>query len=162
MKYFAQCHSLEALKAEYKRLAKMHHPDIGGDAETMKAINAEYDYAVDHIAADPGHRDARQASAEDSEAFRAVIAALVKVPGIVIELCGTWIWVTGDTYANRDALKAAGCRWAKRKAAWYWHTPEDGCRKSRRELSLDDIRHRHGSQLIAQTAASGGLRSITA
>lgn len=151
MKYFAHCATLEALKAEYKRLAKLHHPDVGGDLETMKAINAEYDEAVKHIANNPGHKDARRAQQEDAELFREIIAALVKIPNIVIELCGSWIWITGDTYTNRDALKAAGCKWASKKAAWYWHAPEDGCMRSKRDLSLDEIRARHGSKVIMST-----------
>ena len=151
MKYFANCHTLEALKAEYKRLAKLHHPDVGGDLRTMQAINAEYDAAVKRMAGDPNHADNRRAAAEDAEKFRAVIAALIVLHGITIELCGSWIWITGDTYANRAALNAAGCRFASKKRAWYWHAPEDSCLKSRREMSLDEIRDRHGSKLIAST-----------
>lgn len=151
MKYFVNCATLEALKAEYKRLAKLHHPDVGGDLETMQAINAEYDKAVKCMASDPGHQDAKRAQREDVERFREIIAALVKIPNIVIELCGSWIWITGDTYTNRDALKAAGCRWASKKAAWYWHAPDDGCRHSKRDLSLDEIRERHGSKVILAT-----------
>lgn len=43
MKYFATCTTLEALKKEYRRLCMIHHPDRGGDAATMAAINNEYD-----------------------------------------------------------------------------------------------------------------------
>lgn len=43
MKYFAACTTLEALKKEYRRLCMVHHPDRGGDAATMAAINNEYD-----------------------------------------------------------------------------------------------------------------------
>lgn len=42
IRYFAACSTLDALKAEYKRLAKLHHPDCGGSDEIMAAINAEY------------------------------------------------------------------------------------------------------------------------
>ena len=35
IKYFAHCETLDALKAEYKRLARIHHPDAGGDDATM-------------------------------------------------------------------------------------------------------------------------------
>lgn len=41
--YFENCSTLEQLKAEYKRLAMMYHPDRGGDLRTMQAINSEYD-----------------------------------------------------------------------------------------------------------------------
>lgn len=43
MKYFMNCKTLDDLKREYRRLAMIHHPDVGGDVETMQAINAEYD-----------------------------------------------------------------------------------------------------------------------
>lgn len=43
MKYFTNCRTLDELKKEYRRLAMLHHPDRGGDTETMKAINNEYD-----------------------------------------------------------------------------------------------------------------------
>ena len=41
--YIKDVTTLEELKQEYKRLALLHHPDIGGDTATMQAINAEYD-----------------------------------------------------------------------------------------------------------------------
>ena len=43
MKYFDNCRTLDELKKEFRRLAMLHHPDRGGDTETMKAINNEYD-----------------------------------------------------------------------------------------------------------------------
>lgn len=43
MKYFKNVKSLEDLKNQFKTLARKNHPDAGGDAETMKAINCEYD-----------------------------------------------------------------------------------------------------------------------
>lgn len=43
MAYFKNVKSFEDLKEQFKALAKRNHPDCGGDAETMKAINAEYD-----------------------------------------------------------------------------------------------------------------------
>jgi len=44
MKYF-NSKTLDELKTEYRRLAKENHPDLGGDTETMKEINAEFDLA---------------------------------------------------------------------------------------------------------------------
>ncbi|MDE6388945.1 MAG: molecular chaperone DnaJ [Lachnospiraceae bacterium] len=43
MSYFKNVKSFEDLKEQFKALARKNHPDCGGDAETMKAINAEYD-----------------------------------------------------------------------------------------------------------------------
>ena len=158
MKYFAHCTTLEELKKEYRRLAKIHHPDVGGDTETMKAINAEYDAAVESMAGNASHKDNQRAKQEDNAAFRAVIASLIKLDALVIELCGTWIWVTGETYRHKEALKAAGCRWAKNKGAWYWHSPEDACH-NRKKLTLAEIRALHGSEIIAQTRPNNRLQT---
>ena len=45
MKYFKKAETVEALKAEYRKLAFDNHPDKGGDTETMQEINAEFDMA---------------------------------------------------------------------------------------------------------------------
>lgn len=42
-KFFASVRTLDELKKEYRRLAMIHHPDCGGDENTMKAINNEFD-----------------------------------------------------------------------------------------------------------------------
>lgn len=41
--FFADCQSTEEAKKLYYRLAQQNHPDHGGDPETMKAINAEFE-----------------------------------------------------------------------------------------------------------------------
>lgn len=47
--YFEHCTSLDELRAEYRILIKINHPDVGGDAETMKVINNEYDFRFDEL-----------------------------------------------------------------------------------------------------------------
>lgn len=42
-KYFKNVKSYEDLKNQYRELLKANHPDNGGNAETMKEINVEYD-----------------------------------------------------------------------------------------------------------------------
>lgn len=42
-KYFKNIKNLEDLKAQFKALARKNHPDAGGDFETMKEINCEFD-----------------------------------------------------------------------------------------------------------------------
>lgn len=157
MKYFTSCTTLEALKKEYRRLCMIHHPDRGGDAATMAAINNEYDEASHRLQYQ--HRTTEASSSTESEdeevpeEFRAVISRLVVLAGIEIEICGSWIWVTGATYPNLEALKAAGCRYSKNKVAWYWH-PAGEHSRSRKQLSLDEIRQLHGSEKIKTRSAA--------
>ena len=42
-KYLKGIKSFDDLKSKYRKLLKKHHPDNGGDLETMKEVNVEYD-----------------------------------------------------------------------------------------------------------------------
>lgn len=46
MEYFKDCKNPQEVKAEYKRLAKIHHPDLGGDVKIMQIINEQYKTAT--------------------------------------------------------------------------------------------------------------------
>jgi hypothetical protein len=37
------------IESQFRRLARKHHPDCGGDAETSKRIRAAYEHAIDRI-----------------------------------------------------------------------------------------------------------------
>ena len=38
--------TVEQIKIKYKQLAMKHHPDLGGDLETMKILNNAYEEAL--------------------------------------------------------------------------------------------------------------------
>jgi hypothetical protein len=147
MKYFSHCQTIEEVKALYKELAKKHHPDCGGDTATMQSINNEYSFACARILKG-GHFTADQADEQikTSEEFRKVIEQIIHLPGILIEVVGNWILVTGNTFPVRTQLKAAGMFFASRKLAWYFRTPEYKTRGSNK--TLDEIRLKYGSEKI--------------
>lgn len=149
-KYFVNCKTLNQLKQEYKRLAKIHHPDCGGSDAIMAEINAEYDRLAKILPKETATGETYQPSEDEREApeeFRSAVAAILNMDGVTVELCGAWLWVTGNTYAHRDRLKAAGYRFSKNKTAWYWH-PADSISHSKKRYSLDEIRLMHGSEMI--------------
>lgn len=152
--YFTNCRNLDELKKEYRRLAMKHHPDHGGDTETMQAINSAYESRFEQL------KKQHNATAEEGkqtteapEEFINIINALVKLPGLIVELCGSWLWISGETMKNKDALKAAGCRWSSSKKMWYWRHQEDGAHWSRGRKSIDAIRIKYGSQTFGTAAA---------
>lgn len=164
--WYAGCTTLDALKDRYKTLAKTYHPDINPDAgdEIMQQINAQYDEMVkrlSRVAAD-GRTEATEQEARDAatmaQAYREVIARIIHLAGLEIELCGAWLWISGETYANREVLKAAGCRYASKKKMWYWRPDEAACHRSRRGATMADIRTKYGSDRIK----SGGFRPALA
>lgn len=149
MKYFAGVNTLDELKAAYRRLSLKHHPDCGGDEETMKAINAEHDELFEILkkkhneTADEYHK-----TTETPEEFRNIIEALLKLDGLEVELCGAWLWIGGNTKKHKAELKKAGCRWSNNKKLWYWRHPEDGAHWSKGKKSIGEIRAKYGSQVF--------------
>lgn len=151
MKFFTACTTIDEVKDLYRKLAKDNHPDRGGDTATMQAINSEYAYACALLAKKAGWTD-EQADREIkfSEEYRQVIEQIIHLPGIVIELVGNWIWVTGNTKPVRETLYKAGLHFASKKVAWYYRS--ELFKTKGRGVPLDKIRRKYGSKAIKGNA----------
>ena len=161
MTYFTNCSTLDELKREYRRLVMIFHPDCGGSTEAMQQVNTDHDAMFELLkrSHNAGADEAHQTT-ETPEEFRDIITALLKLDGLAVELCGSWLWIGGNTRANKEALKAAGCRWSKNKKLWYWHHAEDGARWSRGKKSIGEIRSKYGSQVFRGGAECSGFPPI--
>lgn len=158
MAYFKNINTLEELRKQYKELLKKYHPDNpDGSTEATQAINAEYDKLFKalkdkHESKATGSNETRSKAdfnkmkydfAEDQK-LREVLQQIINFSGINIEIIGCWIWVDGNTYEYKDDLKGLGFKWAREKKMWYFHT-EAFRKRSRRKLSINDIRDYYGS-----------------
>ncbi len=147
MKYFNQCKSIDEIKAMYKQLAKQYHPDCGGDTETMQAINAEYAYACGNVfKGDNLTEEETDEKMRMSEEYRRVLESIINLAGVIIELVGNWIWVTGNTYPVKKQLKEAGLFFASKKLAWYYRAEEYKTKGGKK--TLDEIREKYGSETV--------------
>ena len=148
MKWFGTCSTLDEVKALYKKLAKQYHPDLGGDTLSMQEINKEYAFASAKVI--KGQNLNEQDTENEirfSAEYREAIEKIIHLQGIVIELVGYWIWVTGNTIVVKSELKNAGFFFASKKVAWYFRTGEYKCTKGSKK-SLDEIKDKYGSELI--------------
>jgi hypothetical protein len=68
--------------------------------------------------------------------------------GLHLEVCGTWVWVTGKTYQVKDVLKSLHFRYSSQKLAWYYRQ-EDHRSSNQEPIPLELIRERFGSQQVA-------------
>lgn len=150
-KYFKDVKNLENLRKQYKKLAHKLHPDCGGDTEAFKEMTAEYELLFKKLEHDSFYTDFEDDSkaenkynaAEDKE-LREALNKIIFMAGIEIEIIGTWIWVSGNTRPMKDALKAAGYKFAGNKKMWYWHSGEYH-KKSHKKMSINAIRDTFGS-----------------
>ena len=155
-KYFNNVSNLSELRKQYKDLLKKHHPDNGGNVADMQEINAEYDRLFkslkdkhDSKATDSSKTDynANMYDWENDKALRDALEKIINFDGIEILICGQWIWVSGNTFQYKKELKEIGFKWASKKKMWHWHS-EMFRKKSRKSLSMDDIKSYYGSTEI--------------
>ena len=156
LKYFNGEETIDTLRAAWKRLVMQLHPDKGGNHESFTAMKNEYDYlcglraACELGRANEKHEEPKY-TRESEIALREMIEKLVRVPGIQIEICGTWLWITGNTFMQHTTLSALGLKFSGSKKAWYYAA---SIRKTfwKGRYSLQQIRNRFGSEKIESTA----------
>lgn len=161
--FFANCRTIEDLKEAYFSAAKKHHPDNGGDAEMFKKISADYHDMFPYLKnkhrkntenssdnkSDFYERKSTQAETHETpEMFIDIVDKLFKFDDINIEVRGSWLWITGNTFPIRNELKELGCRWSKYQKSWYW-TAEPYTRK-RNKMSVQAQRMYFGSYYMEE------------
>ena len=153
-RYFDHCRTANDVKQTYKKLARDLHPDCNPGEDTtaeFQEMGRQYEAAWERCknihtnAAGETYEKENTASASE---YADLINALLHIPGLMIELCGSWLWITGNTYPARDQLKALGFRYSSKKQAWYFHS-EPYRKRSRGEKSMQDIRDMYGSEKYA-------------
>ena len=149
-KYFVGIKTVEELRKKYRELLRQHHPDNGGSVEVAQQINAEYDrlFAILSKERKSGEESTTEEEKAANEAFKAVLDRIIHI-NADIEIVGEWIWVEKGSYENRELLKEIGFHYASRKKAWYWHFGE-WHRRSKREITLDEIRLKYGSEKVSR------------
>jgi len=131
----------EQVKQAFREAAKKYHPDINpAGAEMMKVVNVAFDTLKDYT----GTIEIEQGDNEYPEALNDALTAIISLAGLIIEICGAWVWVTGDTYKHKAILKDNGFKYASKKKAWHFR-PENWKSSSRGQASMDEIRGKYGS-----------------
>jgi len=133
----------EIVKKAYKKMSLKFHPDRNGSIEMMQAVNDAYETLKDF------NGNVEAGASGYSDAFNDALNKVIDLPDIEIEICGSWIWVTGDTWQHREILgkDGAGFNWNRKKKAWSFR-PSDWKSLSRGNWSLDRIRNEHGSEKV--------------
>lgn len=149
--YFEGLIGQEEIKARFKDLAKENHPDCGGCVDVMKEINKQYDDVLSGIYQKAGKSITEiEELLKNSQAVRDKLCEIVLMPDVLVELCGEWLWVSGNTKPIKDKLKEAGFKWSKNKTAWYWRAnyQRKFWRGNHESWDIERIRNQYGSQKV--------------
>jgi len=158
--FFKGIKSIVEAKRLYRKLCLNHHPDRGGDLETMKQVNIQYSQFVSNCAQfypenegneteTDNYKYSKEEFDQELDRFKTVLDAIMHLDGISIEIIGDWVWVSGNTKPHKEVLKGLNFKWAPQKSAWNWHDYE-WKPKWRKNHSLDEIRGIHGNKKVSQ------------
>ncbi|MDX9743661.1 MAG: J domain-containing protein [Arcobacteraceae bacterium] len=139
---FIGIEGINEAKKIYKDLAKNLHPDVGGTTELFKILNAVYSHILEHGI------DFSKDSEFDLE-LEKVISKILHFENIIIEVVGSWIWVSGDTKNIKETLKELNFKWANKKKLWYYGEMRG---RNPQQKSMDDIKAKYGCQEVKTRA----------
>lgn len=170
------------MKLAFKRLIKVHHPDLGGDTATCQLLNAEFAYwyaraATEHVKAEKvAEAQARGKNTEYHEnrytsAFVESLEEMIAwiysqnidlMPGISVDVKGVFIWISGikpEHAEIRNAIKAHGFTggWKThddKTSEYMWkYTP--AMRSFGTNHNIDDISRKYGNTNKNRRASNG-------
>lgn len=160
MKWFNtnEIRDLNDLRSAYKKLLIKYHPDNNTEDTTadMQEINAEYASLFQQLKNGFEHSDyyekatdrqKQNYSWEKDKQIREMILALSRLEGLVIEICGVWIYVRGNTKQHKKELRALGLTWNRQKECWIIHF-DDYYRHGQQSMSMNYIREKYGSVFV--------------
>jgi len=159
---FDDCSKPAEVKQKMARLAFRHHPNHGGDNDTMRQILEAYHERLEELdrytetgSDGKEHTYYYNETRENAQLNAAIRAALV-VKGIAtVELVGTWVWVTFHNKPDkptRETFKAifddvGKFHWNRKRGTWQWKPA--GSRSRASSLDNDTLKAVHGSERVA-------------
>ncbi|MEM6734668.1 MAG: hypothetical protein AAF620_01240 [Bacteroidota bacterium] len=138
--FFKDCTTLDEARKTYYKLAKQHHPNKGGDHETFVEIGNQFK------AFRPGTKKYENEFNDWNAAlFSDILNQLMQITDITIEVCGSWLWIGGNTKPNAAKIKSIDVGefykrgFSRSKSMWYF-SPKGYRKRSKNELTIDEIR----------------------
>ena len=140
-------YSLSDVKQVYRKLASVNHPDKGGSTETMQLINTAFSELCKYFELN-ATLDINQET-ETSHSFDfSFVDTLKTLHGVVIEVCGYWVWLSGNTYPHKETISNLGFKFSGAKKSWYWSPTIDTSKYKHGSKSMKNIRQEFGSKII--------------
>jgi hypothetical protein len=148
---FENCKTLDEAKKLYYKLAMQLHPDKGGLTSDFQELQSQFEkFKPESLKYKNELNDWKAAD------YATIINHLLLIPEIQITICGSWIWVHGNTKPYKDAIKSTNTNdtyrigWCKKKLQWYF-SPVGYRKRSNAMLTFEEIKELYGEQNISRT-----------
>jgi curved DNA-binding protein CbpA len=152
--YFKNCLNLDEAKKLYFDLAKKLHPDKGGNTADFQELANEFEKFTPTPENEKFKGEFNQWNARE---YAHIIEELIKIPDIIIEICGSFIWIGGETKKYVDQIKAINTGdsykrgWSNEKVKWKFF-PSSYRKFNKMKFSMNQIRSRYGSEIVENEA----------
>jgi curved DNA-binding protein CbpA len=137
----------EIVKTAYRNASLKYHPDRNpAGNEMMKLVNE----AKDALKSETFPFDFKiEEGYNYGEEINAALNKIINLHGLVIEVCGAWVWVSGNTKEHWPTLKEAGFKFSPPKKLVYFRPFYASSRRYKKDgLSMDEIRGKYGADNI--------------
>lgn len=135
---FKGIEGINEAKKIYKQLAKKLHPDVGGSDELFKMLNSIYTNIIENKIYFTNEFKF------DLE-IEKIISQILHYENILIEVVGSWVWVSGDTREIKEKLKELNFKWASKKKLWFYGEMKG---RNPNEKSMEDIKSKYGFETV--------------
>lgn len=148
MNYFSSCSSLDEAKQLYKKLVFQLHPDT-----SKKDTKAAFQEMQNQFEKFKPSTEKFKGEFENwnAEEYSHIIEQLMTIPNIIIEVCGSWIWLSGDTKPVKEQIKSVDTGdtmkrgFSPKKKKWYF-SPTGYKRRGKKDFSFEQIKEKYGYQ----------------
>ena len=138
----------DLVKIAIRKATTKFHPDRNqAGLEMMKLVNAAKRFFSDFDYSTEASIELTDAGRDYGDLLNEAINAVISLDGVIVEVCGIWVWLSGNTRPMKDSIKAAGYKWAGKNKKWYFRTTDYKSR-GRGNYTMDDIRAAHGSETL--------------
>jgi curved DNA-binding protein CbpA len=140
----------DEIKRHYRKLAFEFHPDLGGETWVMQEINNVYHEVLSTLNNREFNKRTYRYNYTNEDELIKKVNLVIRLEGVDVEICGVWVWVTGETYPHRKYLKECAFRYGKKKRAWYFHNMKFYRKHGSDDWSMDRIRRTWGSRKVEE------------
>lgn len=135
-------------KKRFKQLCLELHPDNKetGNSEAFKRMFNEFQNL--DKANETTNETANETKIEMSEKMQNVILELSKYDFINMFICGSWLWISGNTFQNKEKLKELECKFAPNKKMWFYTEIKSS---GRGNMDIEEIKNKYGSKEISKS-----------
>ncbi|MBY0315666.1 MAG: J domain-containing protein [Bdellovibrionales bacterium] len=137
----------EVVKTAYHKACFKFHPDRNpAGAEMMKLVNEAREslkvatYPIEYK---------NESGYDYGDEINAALNKVIHLEDVKIEICGSWVWVSGNTKEHWPIFKEAGFKFSPPKKMVYFRPQYAKTRHFKKDgISMDEIRDKYGSDRI--------------